>query len=61
MPRLRGTLKIGEVFAECVKKYLTFLVGAGRLSLVVQLPPSLDLGGMCVEQERGISKQKRNK
>ena len=28
MPRFRGTLKIGEVFAECVKNILTFLVGS---------------------------------
>lgn len=57
MPLLTGgTLKIGEVFAECVKNILTFLVGAGRFSLVVQLPPGLGSlrGKKCVEQECGI-------
>ena len=39
MPRLRGTLKIGEVFAECVKKYFDLLSRESSVfSLVVRLP-----------------------
>jgi hypothetical protein len=39
MPRIRGTLKIGEVFAECVKKYFDLLGRESSVfSLVVRLP-----------------------
>ncbi len=62
MPRLRGTLKIGEVFAECVKKYFDLLgMGVGCfLSCHPTHRRALDYEGkLCVEfQECGRYKTK---